>query len=95
MFDLLIILFISSGILVAAYSIRNVFNAMKFLRFPMLWRTIGLSFIGGTMLSVGILLLYLGGGLEEYGWIIFIYPSISGVLSIRAIYILRRKLRAS
>ncbi len=94
MFDLLIILFISIGVLIAAYSIRNVFNAMKFLRFPALWLTIGSGFIGGTILSVGILFLYLGGVLDEYGWIVFIYPPVGGPLSIRAIYILRRKLRA-
>jgi len=95
MFDILIILFISIGFLIAAYSIRYVFNAMKFLRFPVLWRTIGLGFIGGTIISVGILFLYLSGVLDEYGWIIFIYPSIGGVLTIRAVYILRRKLLAS
>lgn len=94
MFEPLIILFISIGFLIATYSVRNVVNAMKFLRFPVLWRTIGLGFIGGTIISVGILLLYLGGGLEEHGWIILIYPSIGGILSIRAIYILKRKLHA-
>ncbi|MBA7639059.1 hypothetical protein ES703_46715 [subsurface metagenome] len=94
MFDILIILFISIGFTIAAYSIRNVVNAMKFLRFPVLWRTMGLGFIGGTILSIGILFLYLGGVLDEYGWIIFIYPSIIGVLSIRAVYTLARKLHA-
>lgn len=95
MLEPLIILFISIGFLIAAYSIRNVFNAMKFLRFSTLWQTIGLGFIGGTILSLGILFLYLGGSLDEYGWIIFIYPFVGGLLGIRAVYILRRKLRAS
>ena len=95
MFDLLIILFISIGVLIAAYSIRNVINAMEFLRFPMLWRIMGAGFIGSTILSIGILFLYLGEGLDEYGWIVFIYPSITGILGIRAIYVLRRKLYAS
>ncbi|MBA7502244.1 hypothetical protein ES706_00828 [subsurface metagenome] len=94
MFDILIILFISIGFTITAYSIRNVVNAMKFLRFPVLWRTMGLGFIGGTILSIGILFLYLGGVLDEYGWIIFIYPSIIGVLSIHAVYTLTRKLHA-
>jgi len=92
MFDILIILFISIGFVIAAYSIRNVANAMKFLRYPVLWRTIGIGFIGGTIISVGILFLYLGKSLDEYGWVVFIYPSITGVLSIRAVYILKRKL---
>lgn len=95
MYDLLIILFISIGFLIAAYSIRNVFNAMKFLRFPVLWRSIGIGFIGGTIISVGILFLYLGGVLDEYGWVILIYPSIGGVLALRAVYTLTRKSHAS
>jgi len=95
MYDVLIILFISIGFLIAAYSIRNVVNAMKFLRFPVLWRSIGIGFIGGTILSLGILFLYLSGVLDEYGWAIFIYPSIGGVLTIRAIYTLTRKSHAS
>lgn len=95
MYDVLIILFISIGFLIAAYSIRNVFNAMKFLRFPVLWRSIGIGFIGGTIISVGILFLYLGGVLDEYGWVIFIYPSIGGVLIIRTVYTLTRKSHAS
>ena len=94
MFDLLIILFISFGVLIAIYSIRNVFNAMKLLRFPMIWRAMGLGFIGGTILSLGILFLYLGGILDEYGWIIFIYPFINGPLFVCVVYILRRKLHA-
>lgn len=95
MFDILIILFISIGFLIAAYSIRNVFNAMKFLRFPVLWRSIGIGFIGGTIISIGILFLYLGGVLDEYGWVIFIYPSIGGVLVLRAVYTLTRKSHVS
>lgn len=95
MFNLLVILFISFGLLLAAYSIYNVFNAMKFLRFAILWQTAGFGFIGGTILSIGILFMYLSGILDEYGWIIFIYPSIIGLLAIRAVYTLRRKLRAS
>ena len=95
MFNLLVTFFICVGLLLAIYSIYNVFNAMKFLRFQTLWRNAGFGFIGGTILSIGILFMYLGGILSEYGWIIFIYPSITGPLSIRAIYILRRKLRAS
>ncbi len=92
MFDLLVILFISFGFLVAAYSSLKILNALKLLRFPKLLLPIGLGFIGGTILSVGILFLYLGGTLDEYGWIIFIYPSIGGALSICVVYILRRKL---
>ncbi len=92
--DILIILFICIGFLISTYSISNVIKAMKFLRFPMFWRTIGSGFVGGTILSIGILFLYLGGGLEEHGWIILIYPCVTGALSIRAIYILKRKLHA-
>ena len=94
MFDLLVILFISFGLLLAAYSIRNVFKAMKFLRFSMLWQTLGLGFIASITVAVGILFLYLGGILNEYGWVIFICPSIVGALFIRAVYILRRRLHA-
>lgn len=94
MFDILIILFISIGFVIAAYSIRNVANAMRFLRYPVLWRTIGIGFIGGTIFSLAILFLYMGEGLDEYGWVFFIYPSIAGALSIRAVYILKGKLHA-
>jgi hypothetical protein len=94
MFDLLIIFFICVGLLLASYSIYNILNAMKFLRFGILWLNAGVGFIGGTILSIAILFMYLSGILNEYGWIIFIYPSITGPLSIRTIYILRRKLRA-
>lgn len=95
MFNLSVTFFICVGLLLAIYSIYNVVNAMKFFRFQTLWRNAGFGFIGGTILSVGILFMYLSGILSEYGWIIFIYPSITGSLSIRAIYILRRKLCAS
>lgn len=95
MFDLFVILFICFGFLLAAYSSHNVFNAMKSLRFPTLWKTMGLGFIGGTIFSISILFLYLGGFLDEFGWVVFIHPSIGGPLTIRAIYILRRELRAS
>lgn len=95
MFNLLVILFISFGLLLAAYSILNVFKSLKFFRFPKLLLPIGLCFIGSTILSVGILFLYLGGILDEFGWIIFIYPSIVGPLSIYVVYIFGRKLHAS
>lgn len=94
MFESLIILFLSFGLVLVIYSVLNVFKALEFLRYPKLLMPMGLGFIGGTILSVGILFLYLTGVLDEHGWIIFIYPCVSGLLSIRAVYILRRKLRA-
>ena len=95
MFEPLIIVFVSFGLVLVIYSILNVFKALKFLRFPKYFVPIGFGFIGGTMLSLGILFLYLAGALDEYGWIILIYPFVGGLVGIYAIYLFRRKLRAS
>ncbi len=95
MFEPLIFLFVSFGLVFVIYSVLSIYKALNFLRFPKLLMPIGLGFIGGTLLSVGILFLHLGGVLDKYGWIIFIYPCVVGPLSILAVYSLRRKLHAS
>lgn len=95
MINLLIILSIISGSLLGAYSIYNVYKAMRFFRFQNIWIIMGLGFILNTVLFGVILFMYLFGLLDKIGWAMFIHPAIFGPLSIWAAYTLRRRLHTS
>ena len=72
--------------IISVYSIYQITDAIRALRYSKIWLSSGLNFILGTLIYLFLILAYFEGYLQEYGWVFFFYPFVTALVSIYLIH---------